>query len=291
MSDAPHLIDTLFHAMVAAGASDLHLSRRLAADHPQGRPHAAARSAQPRRSASDDVEALLAPIMPERTARSSPRGTTPTSRTRSPGLARFRANVFVDRKGPGAVFRVIPAKILTAEQLGPLAAHPAALPAEQGARARHRPDRLRQVDDAVRDDRLHQPHARGSHHHDRGSDRVRAPEPEVPDQPARGRARTPTRSRTRCAPRCARIRTSSSSASCAISRPSPSPSRPPRPDTSSSARCTRRPPRRPSTASSISFRPTGRRRSASCCRNRCAASSRRICAARSAAAASPRSRC
>ena len=25
MSDAPHLIDTLFHAMVAAGASDLHL--------------------------------------------------------------------------------------------------------------------------------------------------------------------------------------------------------------------------------------------------------------------------
>ena len=35
-----------------------------------------------------------------------------------PGLARFRANAFADRKGPGAVFRVIPAKILTAEQLG-----------------------------------------------------------------------------------------------------------------------------------------------------------------------------
>ena len=27
-------------------------------------------------------------------------------------------NVFADRKGPGAVFRVIPAKILTAEELG-----------------------------------------------------------------------------------------------------------------------------------------------------------------------------
>ena len=35
-----------------------------------------------------------------------------------PGLARFRANVFMDRKGRGAVFRVIPANILTAEQLG-----------------------------------------------------------------------------------------------------------------------------------------------------------------------------
>ena len=35
-----------------------------------------------------------------------------------PGLARFRANIFMDRKGRGAVFRVIPAKILTAEQLG-----------------------------------------------------------------------------------------------------------------------------------------------------------------------------
>ncbi len=35
-----------------------------------------------------------------------------------PGLTRFRANVFADRKGLGAVFRVIPAKILTAEQLG-----------------------------------------------------------------------------------------------------------------------------------------------------------------------------
>ena len=34
------------------------------------------------------------------------------------GLARFRANLFLDRKGIGAVFRVIPAEILTAEQLG-----------------------------------------------------------------------------------------------------------------------------------------------------------------------------
>jgi len=35
-----------------------------------------------------------------------------------PDLARFRSNIFADRQGPGAVFRVIPSKILTAEQLG-----------------------------------------------------------------------------------------------------------------------------------------------------------------------------
>jgi twitching motility protein PilT len=34
------------------------------------------------------------------------------------GLARFRANLFMDRKGRGAVFRVIPSKIITAEDLG-----------------------------------------------------------------------------------------------------------------------------------------------------------------------------
>jgi twitching motility protein PilT len=33
-------------------------------------------------------------------------------------LARFRANVFMDRKGMGGVFRIIPNNILTAEQLG-----------------------------------------------------------------------------------------------------------------------------------------------------------------------------
>src|SRR5687767_14178776 len=34
------------------------------------------------------------------------------------GLARFRCNLFRDRKGVGGVFRIIPSKTLTAEQLG-----------------------------------------------------------------------------------------------------------------------------------------------------------------------------
>jgi twitching motility protein PilT len=35
-----------------------------------------------------------------------------------PGVSRFRANMFRDRNGPGAVFRAIPFKILTPDQLG-----------------------------------------------------------------------------------------------------------------------------------------------------------------------------
>lgn len=35
-----------------------------------------------------------------------------------PGIARFRANFFVGRRGEGAVFRVIPTKILSADELG-----------------------------------------------------------------------------------------------------------------------------------------------------------------------------
>jgi twitching motility protein PilT len=35
-----------------------------------------------------------------------------------PGVARFRGNAFVDRHGPAAVFRAIPSKIVSAEELG-----------------------------------------------------------------------------------------------------------------------------------------------------------------------------
>jgi twitching motility protein PilT len=35
-----------------------------------------------------------------------------------PGVARFRCNLFMDRKGPGGVFRAIPSKIMTAEDMG-----------------------------------------------------------------------------------------------------------------------------------------------------------------------------
>ena len=109
-------IDRLFRLMTAMGASDLHLS--------VGMPPLVRKDGQIRPieegAAVLDVAAmqeLLRPITPEKNTGefAARRDTDFAYEIR--GLARYRANLFVDRKGPGAVFRLIPAKILTAEQL------------------------------------------------------------------------------------------------------------------------------------------------------------------------------
>ena len=115
MSTPP--IAALFHAMHAAGASDLHLSvgsspvirkdGRLQPLDPDAGP------LQP-----DQLRALLGPILPESNREEYDERHDTDFAYEIAGLARFRANVFADRNGPGAVFRVIPANILTAEQLG-----------------------------------------------------------------------------------------------------------------------------------------------------------------------------
>ncbi len=110
-------IDSLFHAMVAAGASDLHLS--------VGSPPLIRKDGHmvPLDPAApplgvDDVEMLLAPIMPEKNRKEFSIRHDTDFAYEIHGLARFRANAFFDRNGPGGVFRVIPSKILTAELLG-----------------------------------------------------------------------------------------------------------------------------------------------------------------------------
>ena len=112
-----HAIDTLFRLMVDAKASDLHLSSHmppLIRKDGQMQPLDAGLGALSR----EDVSALLLPIMPETNRVEYDRRHDTDFAYEIKGLARFRANMFLDRKGPGAVFRVIPAKILTAEQLG-----------------------------------------------------------------------------------------------------------------------------------------------------------------------------
>jgi len=110
-------IHALFHAMNAAGASDLHLS---VGSSPVIRKDGRLEPLDPAAAAlgSDELKALLTPIMPdENLAEFEARHDTDFAYEIA-DLARFRANVFADRNGPGAVFRVIPTKILTAEQLG-----------------------------------------------------------------------------------------------------------------------------------------------------------------------------
>jgi twitching motility protein PilT len=110
-------IDKLFHAMVKSGASDLHLCvGSVPMVRKDGRMQALDPAAAP--LSGEDVVRLLAPIMPEQNRKEYTDRHDTDFAYEIADLARFRANIFADRRGPGAVFRVIPSKILTAEQLG-----------------------------------------------------------------------------------------------------------------------------------------------------------------------------
>ena len=61
---------------------------------------------------------LCMPILPETNRREFRERHDTDFAYELPGVARFRGNAFMDRRGPGGVFRVIPAEILTAEKLG-----------------------------------------------------------------------------------------------------------------------------------------------------------------------------
>jgi twitching motility protein PilT len=116
-SGARPYIDKLFHEMCSMKASDLHISA--------GMPPLVRKDGEIRRLdeeaavlSPEDVADLLEPIMPEKNRAEFERRHDTDFAYEIPGLARFRANIFMDRKGRGAVFRVIPSKILTAEDLG-----------------------------------------------------------------------------------------------------------------------------------------------------------------------------
>jgi twitching motility protein PilT len=110
-------IDRLFHAMCAVNASDLHISTGMP---PLVRKDGEIRPLDDTAGClnRDDVVQLLEPIMPEKNRAEFERRRDTDFAYEIAGLGRFRANVFMDRKGSGGVFRVIPSKILTAEELG-----------------------------------------------------------------------------------------------------------------------------------------------------------------------------
>ena len=116
MSEAPS-IDLLFHSMVKQGASDLHL---CVGSVPMIRKDGHMQSLDPAASpvTAQQIVQLLAPIMPEKNRKEYADRHDTDFAYEIADLARFRSNIFADRRGPGAVFRVIPSKILTAEQLG-----------------------------------------------------------------------------------------------------------------------------------------------------------------------------
>jgi twitching motility protein PilT len=108
--------DELLRVMVDMNASDLHISVGC----PPMVRHDGDVKALPGRAvlAPADTERMLLPIAPERNREEFKRRHDTDFAYEIPGLARFRCNFFLDRKGMGGVFRQIPSKIMTAEDMG-----------------------------------------------------------------------------------------------------------------------------------------------------------------------------
>ena len=115
LSSAPS-IDGLFRSMAAQHASDLHLTIGMPPLIRKDGRIQPLDSGLPPLNASSMTE-LLRPIVPDKNASEFAGRHDTDFAYEIEGLARFRANIFMDRKGPGACFRVIPSKILTAEEL------------------------------------------------------------------------------------------------------------------------------------------------------------------------------
>ncbi len=110
-------MDDYFALMAEMGASDLHLSVSMPAlVRKDGKIKQLTEGERP--LGADLMRDLLTSIMPEKNQEEFARRNDTDFAYEVPGLARFRCNVFMDRKGMGGVFRIIPTKILTAEQLG-----------------------------------------------------------------------------------------------------------------------------------------------------------------------------
>jgi len=114
-SDSPRL-DRLLERMVAEGASDLHLS---AGERPRWRldGEIVMLGDLPPLGRKEVLD-LCAPILPPRSATEFAETSDTDFAYAIPGVARFRGNLFWDHHGVGAVFRQIPDKILSLDQLG-----------------------------------------------------------------------------------------------------------------------------------------------------------------------------
>ncbi|CAN5822555.1 MAG: type IV pilus twitching motility protein PilT [Gemmatimonadetes bacterium] len=107
-------IDSFLQHLVQNEGSDLHLS---CGDAPVIRQHGTIQRVKYRALTSADLDCLLNEILTEEMRERFERTNDLDFAYEVPGLARFRGNLFQQHRGPGAVFRVIPSKIPTADEL------------------------------------------------------------------------------------------------------------------------------------------------------------------------------
>jgi twitching motility protein PilT len=120
-------IDAFFKLMNEQGASDLHLT---AGQPPALRIRGEIERIKYKVLDSDDLRSMLYEIAPEQKVKLFEETGDVDFGYEIPGLARYRANFFMQKNGVGAVFREIPSVIMTAAQLGlpPVVSKLAALP-------------------------------------------------------------------------------------------------------------------------------------------------------------------
>ncbi|MBT1072153.1 type IV pilus twitching motility protein PilT [Pelotalea chapellei] len=108
-------IDALFKMMKEQGASDLHLST---GNPPIFRLHGEMVRLQFKTLGNDELKAILFEILNEKQKAHFEETKDLDFAYAVEGLARFRGNILMQHRGIAAVFRIIPSKILSADDLG-----------------------------------------------------------------------------------------------------------------------------------------------------------------------------
>ncbi len=107
-------IDELFRIMVEQSASDLHVTSGAP---PFLRLHGNMAPLNYKELSSQDVQGLVFEILTEKQKKIFVEKWELDCAYTLPGIGRFRCNIFMQRKGLGGVFRIIPEKIRTAKEL------------------------------------------------------------------------------------------------------------------------------------------------------------------------------
>jgi twitching motility protein PilT len=108
-------VKTLLQATVESGASDLHVSAGMP---PMIRVRGDMVRSQAPSLSDTDARAMLSTLMNEAQKKEFQERREIDFAFELPGLCRFRANIFEQRRGIGGVFRVIATKIRTLDELG-----------------------------------------------------------------------------------------------------------------------------------------------------------------------------
>lgn len=108
-------IDELFKVMVEQGASDLHITSGAP---PHLRLHGNMVPLNYRELSNQDVQGLMFEILSEKQKKAFVEKWELDFAYTLKDIGRFRCNLFMQRKGLGAVMRIIPEKIKTATELG-----------------------------------------------------------------------------------------------------------------------------------------------------------------------------